>query len=106
MKKYLTQTEVGKVLRVSVCSVARLRRQGLLPYVPGRPVLVPEDGLENYLKQKETRKCIPNASKTRNCGETPERVIMKSVGLNAGETEHIERERIRAALKIKALRKV
>lgn len=95
--KYLTQKEAAEILRLSVVSVARLRKHGFLPYVPGRPVLLPLDGLLNYIKQKE----IPAWKfdlKTQGSNKTGGLDIMKSGGPNTTNRQAVlERERIRAA---------
>ncbi|MDK9695514.1 MAG: helix-turn-helix domain-containing protein [Siculibacillus sp.] len=36
----LTQSEVAGLLRCSVSKIERLRRDGALPFLPGRPVLI------------------------------------------------------------------
>lgn len=52
----LTQVEVAERLRKTVKTVARLRAQGQLAYLPGRPVLIAEDELERYLRREIQRK--------------------------------------------------
>ncbi|MBI2240258.1 MAG: helix-turn-helix domain-containing protein [Magnetospirillum gryphiswaldense] len=57
----LTEAEVAKKLRCSRSKVKRLRLSGRLPYVPGRPVLVDEADLTDYLEKLKCRS--PNSSK-------------------------------------------
>jgi hypothetical protein len=45
MPKLLTEPEVAEILRCSPNTVARLRKAGKLPFVPGRPVLIDETDL-------------------------------------------------------------
>lgn len=47
--KLLLQKEVAKRLGCSESKVARLRFQGKLAYIPGRPVLIGEADLKAYL---------------------------------------------------------
>lgn len=49
--KFITQDEVAERLRVSVKTVERLRKQGKLRYLPGRPVKIPEDDLDAYVRR-------------------------------------------------------
>jgi hypothetical protein len=48
----LTQTEVAGRLGYSVIKVKRLRRAGLLPYVPGRPVLILAKDVQDYIERE------------------------------------------------------
>ncbi|NKD45374.1 helix-turn-helix domain-containing protein [Haematospirillum jordaniae] len=57
----LTETEVAKKLRCSRSKVKRLRLSGRLTYVPGRPVLVDEADLTDYLEKLKCRS--PNSSR-------------------------------------------
>ena len=57
--KLLTESEVAERLRCSPYTVARLRKRGRLPYIPGRPVLIDEADLLAYL---ECMKCRPQTS--------------------------------------------
>lgn len=52
----LTQVEVANRLNKSVKTVARLRSLGLLAYIPGRPVLIPDYELERYIRSETRRK--------------------------------------------------
>lgn len=47
--KFLTEPEVADILRCSTSKVKRLRLSGALPYIPGRPVLIAEEDLDEYL---------------------------------------------------------
>jgi excisionase family DNA binding protein len=53
--KLLTQREAATVLRCSVHKIARLRREGALPWLPGRPVKILEKDLERWLSQETQR---------------------------------------------------
>ena len=50
----LTQEEVARMLRRSVRAIARLRATGELPFLPGRPVLMRQVDIENYIEGKMT----------------------------------------------------
>mgnify|MGYP000881535323 FL=1 len=47
--KLLTEPEVAEILRCSRSKIKRLRLSGALAYIPGRPVLVAETDLAEYL---------------------------------------------------------
>lgn len=47
----LTQEEAARLLRCSISKVERLRRDGALPYIPGRPVKVELADLLAYVEQ-------------------------------------------------------
>lgn len=49
----LTEAEVAQRLRCSASKVKRLRLSGVLPYLPGRPVLVVLSDLENYIESQK-----------------------------------------------------
>lgn len=51
--KLLTQPEAAKILRCSPYTVARIRKAGKLPYIPGRPVLIDEADLLAYIESKK-----------------------------------------------------
>lgn len=46
-----TEIEVAEMLRCSTSKVKRLRLSGALAYIPGRPVLVAEPDLTEYLER-------------------------------------------------------
>lgn len=48
--KLLTETEAAEILRCSTTKIKRLRLKGLLPYYPGRPVLIAESDLLECLE--------------------------------------------------------
>lgn len=48
----LTESEVAERLQCSVSKIKRLRLSGQLPYLPGRPVLVDEKDLDQYVTNK------------------------------------------------------
>lgn len=48
----LTQEEVARLLRRSVRTIARMRATGELPFLPGRPVLIRQADVENYIEGK------------------------------------------------------
>lgn len=47
--KFLTEPEVAQILRCSTSKIKRLRLGGKLAYIPGRPVLISEADLDEYL---------------------------------------------------------
>lgn len=51
--RFLTEPEVAEILRCSASKITRLRRGGQLAYLPGRPVLIAETDLNEFI---ETRK--------------------------------------------------
>jgi excisionase family DNA binding protein len=53
MIRLLTQQEVAAVLRVSERTVARLRADGKLPAIPGRPVKIDERDLFAYIERSK-----------------------------------------------------
>jgi hypothetical protein len=46
---YLTQPETAELLRCSTSKVSQLRFSGKLAYIPGRPVLIEESDIRQYL---------------------------------------------------------
>ncbi|CDX34710.1 conserved hypothetical protein [Mesorhizobium plurifarium] len=62
ISKLLTQKEVAERLRCSEQKVKRLRKLGALAYIPGRPVLIYESDLEEYLSRIK-RQSEPAAAK-------------------------------------------
>jgi excisionase family DNA binding protein len=55
LPKLLTEPEVAEILRCSPYTVARLRKAGKLPYLPGRPVLIDEADLLAYIEDKKRK---------------------------------------------------
>lgn len=49
--KFLTEPEAAEILRCSTSKIKRLRLGGVLPYYPGRPVLIDEADLQAYLDE-------------------------------------------------------
>lgn len=49
--KMLTEPEVAEILRCSTSKVKRLRLSGALAYIPGRPLLIAETDLAEYLER-------------------------------------------------------
>jgi preprotein translocase YajC subunit len=49
------QQEIAAVLRCSVHKIARLRRDEGLPWLPGRPVLIPEEEFYRWLSHRTIR---------------------------------------------------
>src|SRR4051812_14463825 len=66
--KYLTQQEVAVLLRCSVHTIARLRREAGLPWLPGRPVLIPEEEFQRWLQRRTIRG--PVSGPTASSGST------------------------------------
>lgn len=50
--RLLTQEEVAERLRVSQSTIKRLRLDGKLAYVPGRPILIDQADLDAYIATK------------------------------------------------------
>lgn len=48
--KLLTEPEAAEFLRCSTAKIKRLRLKGMLPFYPGRPVLIAESDLIEYLE--------------------------------------------------------
>ena len=65
MNKFLTQDETADRLGVSASTLKRWRFQGLLPYIPGQPVLFDEQDVVNFgagraeEKRKKAAICEP-----------------------------------------------
>ena len=49
--KLLTAAEAAERLRCKPLRIKRLRLAGLLAYIPGRPVLIPETAIEAYIAE-------------------------------------------------------
>lgn len=47
---FFTEPEVAEMLRCSTSKIKRLRQSGALAYIPGRPVLIAETDLTEYLE--------------------------------------------------------
>lgn len=56
--RYFTEPEVAEILRCSTSKIKRLRFAGKLPYITGRPVLIAETDLGDFI---ETRKRVAAA---------------------------------------------
>ncbi|WP_396998890.1 helix-turn-helix domain-containing protein [Ochrobactrum sp. S1502_03] len=54
--KLLVQQEVAELLGCSCSTVQRLRLTGRLEYMPGRPILITEKAVQDYLAQKQADK--------------------------------------------------
>lgn len=103
--RLLTQAEVAERLRVSVRTVARLRADGELPYLPGRPVRIAESDLGDYLeRRKRWLRTRPIASRRTFASRGTEAATGSCAGQSETATAGPERERIRAALRIARLR--
>lgn len=61
----LTESEVAERLRCSRTKIKRLRLSGKLAYIPGRPVLIRESDLNDYL---ESVTCRPRPSASQTTG--------------------------------------
>lgn len=48
-ERFLTEPEVAEILRCSTSKVKRLRLGGKLPYLPGRPLLVRQSDLNDFI---------------------------------------------------------
>ncbi len=56
MTPLLTETEVAERLRCSVSKVRKLRYDGRLAFIPGRPVLVTDAAFAAFLEVEEQRR--------------------------------------------------
>ena len=56
---FFTEIEVAEMLRCSTSKVKRLRQSGALAYIPGRPVLVAEPDLTEYLERVKRNAKLP-----------------------------------------------
>ena len=63
--RMLLEVEVAELLRCSTTKVKRLRLSGKLAYVPGRPVLIAETDLDDYIqREREASVQAPSATET------------------------------------------
>ncbi|MDP1731133.1 MAG: helix-turn-helix domain-containing protein [Devosia sp.] len=53
--RLLTEEEAAKILRRSTGAVKRLRLSGALAYIPGRPPMIDEADLEEYITRAKVR---------------------------------------------------
>lgn len=95
----LTQKEVAERLRCSEQKVKRLRKIGALAYIPGRPLLIYESDLEEYLsrakRQSETALAKPDrAAPSRPPPESPS-ALARRIWLARQNFEHAKRNRIK-----------
>lgn len=74
MNKYLTQEEAALVLRCSIHTIARLRQKAGMPWIAGRPILIPEEEFFGWLRQRTVNRTsrIPEKSGS-SLGSTPAR---------------------------------
>lgn len=75
----MTETEVAEILRCSASKIKRLRMQGLLADRPGRPVLMSQTDVDEYLDRvRVPARPLDQAPKSEvvneNDGLTPERI--------------------------------
>ncbi len=61
----LTESEVAERLRCSKEKVRRLRKSGKLTYIPGRPVLVDEADLNEYVEAAKCRRAHSTSRETK-----------------------------------------
>jgi hypothetical protein len=71
LPKLLTEPEAAEILRCSPYTVARLRKAGKLPYIPGRPVLIDEADLLAVVGHSPL---LTEAQAAERLGLTPSRV--------------------------------
>lgn len=83
----LTQLEVAALLRCSVSRVEKLRRDGSLPWVPGRTILIELADVMAYVERMRA------TTKLRGRGRRP----------NARESEQVAASRARRALLKRAI---
>lgn len=76
----LTQKEVADILRKSESAVARLRANGKLAYIPGRPVLIDRVDLEAYLNAERAAAATKVTARLaeRNRPATPEEIALRA----------------------------
>lgn len=53
MGRLLTEEEAAKILRRSTGTIKRLRLSGALAYIPGRPPMIDEVDLEEYISRSK-----------------------------------------------------
>ncbi|WEZ82193.1 helix-turn-helix domain-containing protein [Rhizobium sp. 32-5/1] len=63
MIRLLTQAEAAKRMGVSVEKLKRLRGQGMISYIPGRPVLFDEKDVDEFAAAYAERKRVKAALK-------------------------------------------
>lgn len=59
---FLTEPEVAERLRCSTSKIKRLRLSGQMSYLPGRPVLIDEADLAEYLERVKRRQAAKLAA--------------------------------------------
>ena len=77
---FLTEREVALLLRRSQSTIARWRREGRLPYIPGRPVLIDSTDIQTL---KNTRQWHDQTKAPASNSILPD--SMKSDGRKTGD---------------------
>lgn len=92
--RLLTENEVAEVLRCSTSKVKRLRLDGKLAYLPGRPVFVKDDDLNAYVESTRCQALPPSPEmpKAASQGFTGTKTEMESVA------ERVRRARLKRKL--------
>ena len=76
----LTQIEVAQRLRCTVQKVAKLRKTGQLAYIPGRPVLIEESDLRDYIcKSKKEAQSITSITIAQRKSTTGKQAFLHSL---------------------------
>ena len=77
----LTQSEVATRLRVSVQTVAKLRKEGKLVALKTKPILIDSDDLEAYLckLKNEAMVSIMHSSTTRTTDEVGSKAFTRAI---------------------------
>ena len=91
----LTQEEVAQRLRCSPTTVKRLRSEGKLAYLPGRPVKIDERELERYIEETTCRRPSlqkPSPDTTRPAGQTAVEAAARAWAL---KTVLLQKQRLR-----------
>src|SRR4029077_123078 len=84
MRLLLTQNEAAKLLHCSLKKVARLRAAGAFPWIPGRPPLIAEEDLTQWLnttsKTTQARAHLAHLAKMRSSALRGSRETLKDTG--------------------------
>jgi hypothetical protein len=98
----LTQEDAALQLRVSVKTIQRLRATGALRCIPGRPILIRQSVLDDWLRRRETEPWKP---KVKPASSATGQGIGKSAGPSETKTDVPAHALIRAAQQIAVLRR-
>jgi excisionase family DNA binding protein len=76
--RLITQAEAANRLGVSIRTMSKLRAEGELAYIPGRPVKIPETEVTDYIRRKLVRAKADLDHKAAKVAETKGKTLKRT----------------------------